>query len=898
MTDLRAQLQEGLGANYTLERELGRGGMATVFLAQDLKHDRPVALKVLHPELAASLGPERFLREIKLAARLQHPHILTMLDSGEAGGRLWFTMPYVEGESLRDRLRRERQLPVDDALRITREAAQALQYAHDHGVIHRDIKPENLLLTRDGNTLVADFGIARGLEVGGGRNEKLTDTGLVVGTPAYMSPEQASGERTLDARSDVYSLGSVLYEMLAGEPPFTAPTMQAMIVKRLTEPPPSARANRATVPESVDQAIRKALAQLAADRFASAAEFARVLLPSVATVPTPATAPAATAPATSAAPTIASPSSGSPTRPASAHSYRAVVVLFVGFVLGLGVLFAWRRGHPDAAPGGTGNERRVAVLPFQNLGDSADAYFADGITDAVRGKLTALPGMRIIASNSSAQYRNTTKTPQEIGRELGVDYLLVSKVRWAKSADGTSRVQVSPELIEVATADAKWQQPFDASLTDVFKVQADVASQVAQALDVAIGTRQQEVLADRPTANLAAYDAFLKGKAARALGANPVTLRQAAEYQEQAVALDSGFVAAWAALSEASSLLYTNGAPSPAVADRARSAADRAIALNPQRPEGYRALGNYYRLVTGTPTRAVEQYGIGLKLAPDDADLLRGLANAEQGLGRWDQALEHFRRSRSLDPRAAPTATNLAVLLLWRRQYEEALAMSDAAVALAPGSLSAIEARAMIHLAQGDLEGARAVLAQPPPGTDLPGFVAYIGNFWDLFWALDDEQQALLKRLRPSAFDNDVGAWGVTLAGLYSVEGDRRRAAAYGDSARAAIEQQLTATPEDAQRNLFLGLALAFAGHKAEAIRAGLHGASLGPISSDAQSGTYFQHQLVRIYLLVGEPEKALDVLEPLLKIPYYLSPGWLKIDPTFDPLRSNPRFKKLVEGT
>jgi serine/threonine-protein kinase len=292
MTDLRAQLQEGLSASYVLERELGRGGMATVFLAQDLKHERPVALKVLHQELALSLGPERFLREIKLAARLQHPHILTVLDSGNAGGRLWFTMPYVEGESLRDRLRRERQLPVDDAVRIAREAAQALQYAHDHGVIHRDIKPENLLLTRDGNTLVADFGIARGLDVGVAGDERLTDTGLVVGTPAYMSPEQASGERTLDARSDVYSLASVLYEMLAGEPPFTGPTMQAMIVKRLTAPPPSVRASRPTVPEAVDLAIRTALAPLAADRFGTMAQFGQALQATA----TSATSPAATVP--------------------------------------------------------------------------------------------------------------------------------------------------------------------------------------------------------------------------------------------------------------------------------------------------------------------------------------------------------------------------------------------------------------------------------------------------------------------------------------------------------------------------------------------------------------------------------------------------------------------------
>ena len=273
MTDLPRQLQEGLSGRYALERELGRGGMATVYLAQDLKHDRPVALKVLHPELAASLGPERFQREIRFAARLQHPHILTVLDSGETAGQLWFTMPYVDGESLRARLNRERLLPLEDALQIAREAARALDHAHQHGIVHRDIKPENILLTRDGSTLVADFGIARALAGG----EALTQTGMAVGTPAYMSPEQASGDKSLDARTDVYSLGAVLFELLSGEPPYTGATAQQIIVKRFTDPVPSVRRTRPNVPEAVDQAIQRALAPIPADRFATPAQFAQAL---------------------------------------------------------------------------------------------------------------------------------------------------------------------------------------------------------------------------------------------------------------------------------------------------------------------------------------------------------------------------------------------------------------------------------------------------------------------------------------------------------------------------------------------------------------------------------------------------------------------------------------------
>ena len=275
MTDPRSDLITALADRYRIERELGRGGMATVYLAHDLKHDRSVALKVLHPELAAVLGSERFQREIRFAARLQHPHILSVYDSGESGSRLWFTMPYVEGGSLRDRLRRSGALPLDDALRVAREAAEALGYAHEHGVVHRDVKPENILLTGDGNTLVADFGIARA--VGPAAGEQLTGTGITLGTPAYMSPEQAAGASDVDGRSDLYSLGCVLYEMLAGEPPFTGDTPQSVIAKRFIGPPPSLAKLRGQMPPAVEAAVTRTLAREPRDRFATAGEFASAL---------------------------------------------------------------------------------------------------------------------------------------------------------------------------------------------------------------------------------------------------------------------------------------------------------------------------------------------------------------------------------------------------------------------------------------------------------------------------------------------------------------------------------------------------------------------------------------------------------------------------------------------
>jgi len=899
-----APLRDALQDRYALERELGRGGMATVYLARDVKHKRQVALKVLHPELAAALGAERFQREIEFAARLQHPHILTVLDSGEAAGQLWFTMPYVEGESLRSLLRRERQLPVDEALRIATETARALDYAHRQGVMHRDIKPENILLTRDGDTLVADFGIARALA---GSEDHLTDTGMSLGTPAYMSPEQASGDKAVDARTDMYSLGCVLYEMLAGEPPYTGPNAQVIIMKRFTEPVPSVRRIRPAVPEGVDQAIQRALASLPADRFATAAEFGRTLQVQASALttaaqpagPPPGSATAGPAVAASAAaptPTTPVPSVMPARRP---RMPIAAITLGLGFLIGIGVLFAWRHTHASTTEEAAGS-KRIAVLPFENLGDSADAYFADGMTDEVRGKLSHVAGLAVIARTSSNEYRKTTKLPQQVARELGADYLLTATVRWEKVAGGPSRVRVSPELIRVqpgAAPTTKWQQGFDASLTDVFQVQADIATKVASALDVAMGDSARHQLAVKPTANLAAYDAFLKGEAvleAEGMG-NPGSLRQAIGLYEQAVTLDSTFVSAWVQLGRARSSLYFISTPSPDLATQARKATDRAQALGPDQPEAKHALGDYYGSVLLDNHQALAAYEAGLKLAPNNVDLLGAVASAEQSLNRWDASLPLVAKAAELDPRSAAAQRRLAYTLMYLRRYHEAQIAMDRALALGPTNFDNILRQVLLALAQGDLGGAQAFVRKTLTTVEPTSLIAFLAIYQDLYWVLDDAQQRQLLTFPLSAFDNDPGTRATVLAQTYQLRGNLPLARLYADSARRALEEQLRGAPGDGQRHVFRGLALAYMGRKAEAIEEGKRGVALWPISRDAYNGAYVQHQLVRIYLLVGEPEKALDQLEPLLKMPYYLSPGWLRIDPTFAPLKGNPRFEKLI---
>ncbi len=514
------RLRTALADRYRIERELGAGGMATVYAAEDVRHRRRVAVKVLRSELAAALGAERFLREIETTANLRHPHILPLYDSGEAGGFLYYVMPLIEGESLRDRLCREKPLAIDDALQIAREVADALGYAHAHGVIHRDIKPENILL-ESGHAVVADFGIAKAVSTLDGGH--LTQTGLAVGTPAYMSPEQVLADDSLDGRSDLYSLGCVLFEMLTGEAPFAAPTPQRTIARRLTEAPPQCIAHRPDVGAQLSGAVQRVLATDPAERPATAAEFAKSLL-------TP-----------------------------SGATWQATVPI---------------REGPARAAG-------LVVLPFVNRSpDSGDEYFSDGLTEEIISDLASVKALSVISRTSAMRFKRTDKDVRTIGRELGVRYVLEGSVRRAGSS-----LRITAQLID-AEADAQlWSEKYSGTMDDVFEVQERVSREIVKALGVKLSRDEDRRLAQRPIQNARAFELYLEARQElRGLGP---TMQRGKDLLNQAIQIEGRTAPLLGLLAWADVALVKAGLGDPAILAECAVQADALLAMAPDAPYGY-----------------------------------------------------------------------------------------------------------------------------------------------------------------------------------------------------------------------------------------------------------------------------------------------------------------------
>jgi len=625
--------------------------MATVYLAEDLKHDRRVAVKVLRPELAATIGPERFLREIQLTAVLAHPHILPLHDSGEADGFLYYVMPYLEGETLRNRLGRECQLAIEEAVRIAREVSDALAYAHGLGIVHRDIKPENILFM-GGHAVIADFGVASAVGLAGGT--RLTQDGLSVGTPVYMSPEQALGQVEVDGRSDIYSLGCVLYEMLAGEPPFQASSPQAVVAKKLSEVPPRLSYLRDTISPGLEQAIRRALARVPADRFNTAAEFAQAVERG-GTLDAP--APAAR-------------------RGSKARVLRsAPLVLGVLMVAGIGGTL-WYLRAPDgleAPPPATG-PRTVAVLPFENLGPAENEYFPAGIADEITSRLNSVSGINIVPRRAAERYARSDMTMRELGRKLGVDYLLVGSVRWSGEGRGSRNVRIALQLLRARDERQLWATTYDRVIDDIFEVQSDIASQVVGRLGIAVPDDEHSRLRARPTANHEAYTLYLKGRYfwnKRTKG----NVETALQYFQQAVDLDPGYSLAWVGIADCWIFRgwYSLLAPREAF-PKAKTAVLKALEFDSTLAEAHASLAHIHLEFDHDWDAAEREYRRAIQLDPSYPTAHHWYGGFLSAMGRHQEALQQAETARQLDPLSPIIQTWIGLRYYFARRYKAAAA--------------------------------------------------------------------------------------------------------------------------------------------------------------------------------------------------------------------------------
>jgi serine/threonine-protein kinase len=715
--DIREQLQRSMGDAYTLERELGGGGMSRVFLAREKALGRQVVVKVLPPEMTAQVSVERFNREILLAARLQHPHIVPVLSAGESGGSPYFTMPFVEGESLRARLARRGELPVTEAIRLLREIASALAYAHERGIVHRDIKPDNVLVS-GGSAMVTDFGVAKALSASSNAESSgMTSLGVALGTPAYMAPEQASADPNVDHRADIYAFGVLAYELLTGQPPFVGRTPQNLLAAHVTEAPELISKRRASLPPALAGLVMRCLEKRPADRVQSAAEIVHAL--DDITTPSGGMQPTSATPAFGSGGAAVTASGGAGNRTPLKIAAGVIVVVLVAAGI-------WRFSANRSASPGTGAPeavRSIAVLPFTSA-DTASEYFAVGISDAVRSELTQdVRAVRVMSRSSSLSFRGHTIDAIDAGKKLGVSAVLGGDIR----SSGT-HIHITAELVNVADGSALWSGTFDREAKDVFALQDSIAHAVAGTLQAQLADAHRAGETNAGTSNLKAYDLFLRARFFQdQRGARP--LRRAIDLYQQAIALDPKFARAYSGLG--TSLIVLPGYSSVSVDSvyaPAVAAIDRALELDPTLVEAYGARGN---VLEGTYqwNDADAAFRRAIQLDPQFGMAYMWLCNNLVSEARFTEGEAACRRATELEPLQAVTWSNYGFALWLSGKDTEAHAAFGRALEITPGFVSAIEQGAVAYSVSGKPALALAeILKQPESGLSASslGTRAYI----------------------------------------------------------------------------------------------------------------------------------------------------------------------------
>jgi len=875
--------------SFEIEEIIGRGGMGVVYLAHDTKLERSVAIKSIPPKLAGdSTTRTRFHREAKLLASLNHPNIAVIYEIIEQEeGANYLILEYVPGQTLAQRIARE-PLKLEEAFLIGQQIAEAVSAAHEKGVIHRDLKPGNIKITPEGKVKVLDFGLAKASSSEAITEETaVTQPGRVMGTPAYMSPEQARGKPT-DKRSDIWSFGCIMYQMLTGQLPFEGETATDTLARIIERQP-----DWEILPESTPMNIRVLTRRcLEKDPRRRLQHIGDVAIEIGETLNLPATVPPVTMPS----------STSLERKIADKPQWRRIVMTIVTAIIVIicGVaLWSLFKKHPESPSG----EIRLVVLPFENLGSTEDEYFADGITDAITARLGVIHGLGVISRQSAMKYKKREKDTRQIAKDLRVDYILEGTVQRERPSDPTSRVRIIPQLIMTSEDTHVWTEIYDDDMSEVFRLQSDVAEQVAQALDITLLEPQRQALRSEPTENMEAYDYYLRGDEYlyRSYFKNDFVI--AIRMYEKSVELDPTFALAYARLSDAHGqmhwFLYDHSEERLAMA---KQAVDKALELNPDLPEAHMALGNYYYYGYLDYDRALEQFAIARESQPNNSLLFAAIGYIRRRQGKFEQALANLKKASELDPLDKLVAMEVARTFMLLRKYPEAERYFERAISLAPDHPDPYHRKALLYLRpQGNTEKSRAVLEEALQNSKSAAEDADIVILQVDIDVFDRNYPEALDRLSLKSEDiNNRLCFipsALRYALIYGYMNKKELAKKYYDEAQSILESKIEKQPEDARFHSALGRTYAGLGRKEDAIREGKLAVELLPVTKDAWHGTLRVQDLARIYVMVGEFDAAIDRLEFLLSIPSEVTIPFLQLDPAWDPLRNHPRFKKLMES-
>jgi serine/threonine protein kinase/tetratricopeptide (TPR) repeat protein len=883
-----AELLGELG-DYELLEEVGRGGQGVVFRARQKSLNRTVALKVISlGQWASKSHLKRFRLEAEAAAKLEHPGIVPIHEVGERDGSCYFSMKFIEGGQLDEVARRE-PMPIRSAVELIAKVARTVHYAHEHGILHRDIKPGNILLDAKGEPHLTDFGLARLIE----SESSVTQTLDVLGTPSYMAPEQALGNNVaVSSATDVYGLGAVLYQLLTGQPPFAGGATYETIKLLLdTEPRPPRQLNP-KVDRDLSTICLKSLEKDPKRRYSSALALAKDLERWLKHEP------------------IQARHTGLFARGRKWMQRNPTSALLAASLIALVAAAGWIVWKSELIRNPVTNG--VAVLPFENLSsDPHNAYFAEGVQDEILTRLASIADLKVISRTSTQRYQSKPRNLREIARELGVANILEGSVQ--KAAD---QVRVNVQLINAQTDSHLWADTYDRKLTDIFGVESEIAKRIAESLQAKLTGREEQALAVKPTNNLEAYDAYLRGLAfeARGLSSRPSAfslqlVRKAVGFYEQALQLDPNFAIAWARLSRMDAFLYFNWGNDSTFATRgeaAKRALENAQKLEQGSPETLLALGYYQYRVLRDYGAAKTTLGRVSKMLPGSSEATLALAAIARREGDWDQSIAYWEQALALDPRNVELLSHAAGTYVMLRQFPVALKLYDRALDITPNDPDMMAAKAGIHQAQGVLQEAAKSLAEINPET--PSAFAFLVKNDQFRLERNYGEAVRLLQARLAQFhyasEDDKASNQLTLALAQRLLGDTAAARIAAEQARSSLEALSKDHPDNPSIAEALGLANAALGERDAALKEAERAIKLLPSAKDRVDGPAFEENLAFIQMIFGENSRAILTLAHLLQTPYQywrynstpITPALLRLDPIWDPLRSDPGFQKLCE--